>query len=95
MNIEINTNEYQFAHGKKPSGYGHWAFIPEDFGEKFWCEGKYSDAKREAIKYARARKVCRMFVATALAACAIFISAQTHAHPNHTCHQHATHSHCK
>lgn len=24
--LEVNTNKYQFAHGKKPNGNGMWAF---------------------------------------------------------------------
>lgn len=55
---EFITTEYQFSHGKKPRGFGHWAFIPADsYWPKeipsdgiAWAHGTYTDAKREVAR---------------------------------------------
>ena len=56
--IEINTWEYEFSHGKKPRGFGSWAF---GLGHKnphiddiFWTPGAmlYSEAVKLAKKEA-------------------------------------------
>ena len=43
------VNHYVFTHGKKPSGYGSWAFKGDD-GKITFINGKYSDAKKEAVR---------------------------------------------
>lgn len=48
MKTNINTNSYQFSHGKKPSGYGFWFF--EVDGETFSFTGKYSDLAKKLRK---------------------------------------------
>jgi hypothetical protein len=51
--VEVNTNEYEFSHGRKPRGFGSWAF--EVKGDVYWCKSSqtYTDAKREAMAEAR------------------------------------------
>jgi hypothetical protein len=51
--IEVNTREYEFAHGNNPRGYGHWAFFFDRSTEPYWVEGRYTDAKKAAVKEAR------------------------------------------
>lgn len=50
--IEINTTEYEWAHGRKPRGRGSWAFAPyrdrDELRRAFWDNGLYADAKRKA-----------------------------------------------
>lgn len=53
MKTEISTSAYEFAHGKKPSGWGSWAF---EFRIKgVWVtwfapgEKKYSEARKLAV----------------------------------------------
>jgi len=49
--MEINTNQFEFNHGKLPRGAGNWAFAdnrnpkPEQI---FWFNSNYRDAKRAA-----------------------------------------------
>ena len=57
MSIEIKTSEYEFAHGKKPRGYGGWAFFFGNETEPFWAHGTYSEAKKMAIAMAVIKKV--------------------------------------
>jgi hypothetical protein len=68
--MTINTNEYEFTHGKAPRGKGYWAFhfyrmgmglivtefAPSDLG--------YGAAKKWAIAYAKELKADRVAVAT-------------------------------
>lgn len=61
--MEIETREYEFAHGKKPRGFGNWAFIFDGQRETpFFQLGKYSDACRMARAYAVARNFRRIEV---------------------------------
>jgi len=54
--IEINTKQYEFAHGNLPHGYGHWAFYFDFYrDDPFWVEGQYGDAKKTAIAEAKRR----------------------------------------
>lgn len=51
--FEVQTDYYEFAHGKKPKGRGYWAFEFREAGgwsEPFFVSGNklYSEAKREA-----------------------------------------------
>lgn len=47
--MTINTTQYQFAHGKKPRGYGLWIFDLRVGGEtrQFSATGNYGDAVRK------------------------------------------------
>lgn len=49
---QIRTEQFQFAHGKKPKGYGAWAFQAryQDL-DIFWFTGMYSDAAKAARKH--------------------------------------------
>jgi hypothetical protein len=56
----INTTEYEFAHGKKPRGFGRWALVPSDYdygsGSQIpedgilWVHDKFGEARREAAR---------------------------------------------
>jgi len=52
MNIRVETNQYEFAHGKKPRGYGCWFFMI-DGKHEYSITAMYGDAKRKAQKQAR------------------------------------------
>jgi len=50
--IRLETRQFEFAHGKKPSGQGSWAFSIE--GHEFWFHGSmFSDAVRLAKRQAQ------------------------------------------
>ncbi len=53
--IEISTSEFQFAHGRKPRGRGHWAFYLPDDPEPVFFNGTYTEACRLAKALAAAR----------------------------------------
>jgi hypothetical protein len=57
MNIEVRTNHFENSHGRKPKGYGQWAFYmgkeTDDLSNIFFSTGNYSDAKRQACAKAR------------------------------------------
>jgi hypothetical protein len=72
---EVGNTEYQWAHGKKPSGQGSWFFVAHRGGINFSkdVEGEdyiqlhqmsYSDAKKAAIKWAKSKGHTSLFVAT-------------------------------
>ena len=44
--MRVKTENYQFAHGKKPRGWGRWFFECE--GEQFIFTAVYSEALRKA-----------------------------------------------
>ena len=44
--VEVSTTEYEFAHGRKPRGYGSWAFVAAS-GETTWVTDNYGAAKRQ------------------------------------------------
>lgn len=46
--VEINTSEFQFAHGRKPRGKGLWAFYLPDDPDPAFFNGLYSEAARQA-----------------------------------------------
>lgn len=54
MTVRVDTNEYQFSHSKTPRGgseYTPWYFR---FGEDVKSfNGKYSEAKKQAVEYAK------------------------------------------
>lgn len=62
MSIQVSTSEYEFSHGKKPRGYGQWAFFFDNDKEPFWATGKYGDAKKMAVAYAVTKKHSRIKV---------------------------------
>jgi len=60
--ITTNTREFEFANGRKPRGYGMWAFEVTLYKsgkgyttEEVWGNGNYGDAKRAAIREAKGR----------------------------------------
>jgi hypothetical protein len=51
MKIEVKTSEYEFSHGKKPRGFGSWAFYmgsEQDTLKAHWFHGTYAEAKKQA-----------------------------------------------
>ena len=55
--ITISTTNYQFSHGKKPSGRGYWAFVFKDIWNRETVEflpgsTTYGEAKKWAIRHA-------------------------------------------
>lgn len=49
--VEVDDTNYEFTHGRRPSGYGCWAFGPKkntDCMLAFWVTGKYGEARRAA-----------------------------------------------
>jgi len=56
QHIEFDTTEYEFSHGKKPSGRGSWAFCPYDKARgndyldhtKFFPVSTFAEAKKAA-----------------------------------------------
>lgn len=59
--MKLDTTEYFFSHGKEPRGYGNWFF---DFKSSNGAAtqknfvGKFSDAKKSALAYARTISQC-------------------------------------
>ena len=55
MTTQFSTAEFEFSHGKKPRGFGSWAFF---FGDSdaahFAPTSSFADAKRWAAKEAKA-----------------------------------------
>ncbi|MBU1863898.1 MAG: hypothetical protein KKH94_09570 [Candidatus Omnitrophica bacterium] len=50
MRKEIGgVNQYIFTHGKRPFGKGTWAFKGDD-GKVTFISGRYSEAKKQALK---------------------------------------------
>jgi hypothetical protein len=54
-----SARDYEFTHGHRPSGNGNWAFDVawHDDGasvySRFWAKGSYSNAKADAMRYAK------------------------------------------
>jgi hypothetical protein len=47
--VTVRTSEYEFVHGKKPRGYGHWAFLMAgNKQEVVFFTGMYSDCVKQA-----------------------------------------------
>lgn len=60
VTVEFITDQFEFAHGKTPRGYGGWAFSEErnpdvQSDAVIWVTGLYRDAKKQAAKVMRAR----------------------------------------
>lgn len=54
MTIQIDTTEYEFAHGRKPRGTGTWAFFFDADKIPWWMpDATYAEAKKAAIKEGR------------------------------------------
>jgi len=53
VTVNVRIEEYQFNHGAKPRGKGTWAFQLEGLEEPVWFKGTFSQAKAEAVKFAR------------------------------------------
>jgi hypothetical protein len=66
MNVEVNTREYEFAHGRRPSGRGSWAFSfcrnETDTAKLFWVNGLYREAKKQAVQEAKRRGALEVVV---------------------------------
>ncbi len=51
--MRVETNEYEFSHGRKPRGTGCWAF---QIGEEMvFITGTFTTAKNLAVNNARAK----------------------------------------
>lgn len=72
---DVGNTDYQFAHGKKPSGHGSWFFVAHrggiDFGKDVEDQDyiqlhgmTYGEAKKAAIKWAKSKGHSSLFVAT-------------------------------
>ena len=56
MKTKISTTQYEFSHGRKPRGRGHWAFSVN--GAVLWKEGLLSEAKKAVqAEFPKAGKV--------------------------------------
>ncbi len=63
MTMEFSTTDYEFVHGKKPRGFGRWAFFFDNNGEQPWFyHGSFTNAKKTAIAYARTQGHTRVTV---------------------------------
>jgi hypothetical protein len=63
--MEIETRQYEFSHGKKPRGYGSWAFFFDgnhDIDAAMFHTGKYSEACAFARAWARSKGFSRIEV---------------------------------
>lgn len=58
--MEVRTSQFEFSHGKAPRGEGNWAFLIGR--ETKWFYGNYGDAKKEAIAYAKTKRLDRIEV---------------------------------
>jgi hypothetical protein len=55
MTVDVSTTNYEFAHGKKPRGYGYWAFYFGSDPEPHFYTGSYGEAKKAAVADAVAK----------------------------------------
>lgn len=65
MKLEISTRQFEFAHGKKPRGFGHWAFFFNGVTAidlAFWAQGTYAEAAKQARAHAKANGFTRIEV---------------------------------
>lgn len=61
--MRVNTSLYQFSHGKLPrGGCAHTAWAFEIEGEVKFFNGKYADAKRQAVAFAKSVDAFEIFV---------------------------------
>ena len=53
--VEFSTREYEFSHGRRPRGYGYWAFEIKEGGEEIkWFQGYLPAARKLAKAWAKA-----------------------------------------
>lgn len=55
--ITVDTSTFERSHGKKPRGYGSWAFYNkpdhgDEFDKLFFANGTYTEAKKAALAFA-------------------------------------------
>ncbi len=55
MIVTVLTSKFEGVHGRKPRGTGVWAFMIDN--EEHFFRGKYSEAKKAAIRQAKAMSV--------------------------------------
>ena len=66
--VEVDSSQYERAHGKRPSGRGGWAFCKVDprrsdyLDHCLWESGLYSEAKKAAKAKAAALGVAVLYV---------------------------------
>jgi len=56
MNPRYDTSEFEYSHGRKPRGYGVWAFkieLPQGGPLTKMISGPYGKAKTEALRIAK------------------------------------------
>lgn len=55
--VNVKTERFEFAHGRKPRGRGYWMFGVGNgvTYEEVGFGGSFADAKRDVQKYAAAR----------------------------------------
>lgn len=58
--VEVDTSVYEYSHGRKPKGFGSWAFSFDkkdvSHDKMFWAhQMTYGDALKEAKKEAKKR----------------------------------------
>jgi len=46
MSKTFSTTQFELAHGRKPRGWGQWAFINKSTGETFFSTGTFTEAKK-------------------------------------------------
>lgn len=49
--MAVSTTKYEWIYGKAPRGFGMWAFKVGH--EEVFFTGKYAEAKKQAIAYAK------------------------------------------
>lgn len=56
--MQVETREFEFSHGKKPRGRGHWAFFfdgQRNVDKAFWAQGTFAEASKAAKEEAKKR----------------------------------------
>ena len=53
MTVRVETSKYENSNGKAPKGFGAWWF--EANGQMFEFTGSYGEAKKAAVKWAKAQ----------------------------------------
>lgn len=66
MTTEFHTRNYEFTHGRKPRGFGSWAFTFEDDETVWWAPAPrtFAEAKKAAVAEARKRSARHVTVCT-------------------------------
>jgi hypothetical protein len=68
VQVDFNTNQYEFSHGHSPRGRGSWAFEIEGRKEIFWTPGNtlFGEAKKmakaEAVKILQGHTTTGKFI---------------------------------